>query len=345
MSENPKLTASSFMISVDGQTINQAQAKGLEMLVIEDHVDMVDMLTARIGGGEGQPKWSYSIGQKIKAKAGKGDDYLFQGEIIAVEPSWTGEGYPTMTIRAMDEAHRLARGRKTRTFLNKKDSDIASEVGAECGLSVTTDPTTEVHPYTLQRNESNLTFLKRLAARNNFQLTVDPGKLVFQKASTSGQAVTIDYGKSVRSLRFNFNSSEQVNKVVVRGWDPKQKKEIIGTASAGDIASIGGGSTGASQSSSKFGDATAYITDVPVTSQSMANELAKAEINRLARQFCQGTCTVEGNDKIKAGAVIQFNGLPGQYNGKYYVISSRHIVNAHNGYVTEFTFCSNTFGG
>ena len=47
-----------------------------------------------------------------------------------------------------------------------KDSDVVSEVGAESQLGVEVDATTETHKYILQRNESNLGFLKRLAAPN-----------------------------------------------------------------------------------------------------------------------------------------------------------------------------------
>ena len=337
-------SATSYHVTIGGKTFKQDEVDGLEQLVLEDHVDMVEHLSVRIAGNEGQPTWDAHIGDAVEAKLGEGAVVIFKGEVVAVEPSWSVDGLMTLNIRALDNAHRLSRGRKTRFFENKKDSDVASTVGAESGLSVEVDPTEETHPYILQRNESNLAFLKRLAARNNFQVAVDEGKLIFKKAAFSSSPTKIEMGKSLRSLRMGFNSMEQVEKVVVRGWDIREKKEIVGQASTGDIESIGGGQVGASVSSGKFGGHTAYITDVPVGSQAQANAVAKAEMNRLARQFAKGSCTVDGNDGLRAGTVVEFAGLNTNHNGKFYVISSRHIISPSTGYLTEITFCSNTFG-
>jgi phage protein D len=302
------------------------------------------MLTIRFQGSESSPEFKAEIGDKITVKMGEGTRVLFKGEITAIEPSWSVDGLVTQTVRALDNAHRLARGRKTRYFNQKKDSDVAQTVGSESELSVSADPTTETHDYILQRNESNLAFLKRLAARNNFQVTVDEGTLYFKKASFSGSPTTITMGTNLRSLRMNFNSQDQATKVIVRGWDIRTKQEIVGTATHSDVESIGSGEVGASLSNSKFGEQIAYITDVPIASQSMANDLAKAEMNRLARQFARGTCIVDGNDKLYAGGVVEFSGLQVPHNGKYYIISTRHVITPQTGYTTELVFCGNTLG-
>lgn len=337
-------STTSYQVTIGGRTLKQPEKDGLESMVIEDHVDMVESATFRLGGSEKQPEWDVKIGDPVEVKMGEGSVVLFKGEVIAVEPSWGADGLATYSIRALDNAHRLSRGRKTRFFEKKKDSEIAQTVGSESKLSVEVDETQETHDYTLQRNESNLTFLKRLAARNNFQVTVDEGKLIFKKAATSGGGNALEMGKNIRSVRMSFNSMEQVKEVVVRGWDIREKKEIVGKASTGDIETIGGGEVGATSSAGKFGDSTAYITDVPVASQAQANEVAKAELNRLARQFAKGSCTVEGNDKLRAGQVVDFKGLSKQHNGKYYIISTRHMISANSGYITEVTFCSNSYG-
>lgn len=348
-------SATSYQVTIGGTSFKQPTKDGLESLILEDHVDMVASMTVRVGGSEHQPKWNFEIGQAVEAKLGAGAVLLFKGEVVSMEPSWTVEGLVTQSLRCYDNTHRLGRGRKTRWFEKKKDSDVATTVGQECGLEVQVDPTEETHEYTLQRNESNYTFLKRLAARNNFQLAVDEGKLIFKKATTSSSPTKINAGAqsstgsgapqpAVRSLKLSFNTMEQVTEVITRGWDIREKKEIVGRATTGDIETIGSGQAGAQLASSKFGNHTAYITDVPLTTQSQANILAKAEMNRLARQFGRGSCTVDGNDALRAGSVVEFEGLNGPYNGSYYIISSRHIISPTSGYLTEITFCSNTLG-
>ena len=343
MSTRASSSAVGYKLTIGGTSMSQDKNDGVQQIIFEDHIDMVGMLTARIGGGEGQPKWNFKIGDEVKLKLGSGSKEIFAREVISVEPGFEVGGISSITVRALDKLHRLGRGRKTRFWEEMKDSDVASEVGAESGLGVECDPTEKMHPYILQRNETNVAFLKRLAARNNFTLRVEDNKLLFKKASFRSREVEIAMGGNLRSLRMAFNSSDMVQKVVVRGWDPSKKEEIVGVASASDVVPMGDGELGA-EAAGKFGESTAYITDVPVASQQQAQEIALSEMERLARQFCRGSGSVEGDDSLRAGAMVTLSGMPEMAGGKFFVIASRHVISLRAGYSTEFTFCSNTFG-
>jgi uncharacterized protein len=337
-------TAPSFEITVGGTVLSHDQTQGVQSLVIEDHVDMVSMLTLELGGAEGQPAWAtYEIGKEIKAKIGGNTSFIFKGDITALEPSWGGAGGTRIVIRALDPLHRLARGRQSKVFEEVKDSDVVSQVASDAGLSVQTDATSEKHKYILQRNESNLVFLKRLAARNNFHLRLDRDSLVFKKNEFAGEEIELTLGQNVESLRISANTADLADKVVVLGWDPGAKAKVDGTASS--VNAVGGGTTGIALANSKFGGHTAFVTDVPVTTSSLAQDIATAELERIARQFIRGTGTIGGDDRVRAGACIKLTGFGAIWDGKYLVMASRHVVGAGSAYKTEFTFCSNSFGG
>jgi phage protein D len=343
MSANTHSSAVAYKLTIGGTVMTQSKNDGVIQIIFEDHIDMVGMLTVRFGGGESQPKWAFSVGDEVKLKLGSGHKEIFAGEIISLEPGFEVAGISSMTIRALDKMHRLGRGRKTRYWEEKKDSDVATVVGQECGLSVSADTTPEVHGYILQRNESNIAFIKRLAARNNHVVRVNDGKLDFKKASFNSQSLQVGMGKNLKSLKLSFNTTDLVQEVIVRGWDTKAKKEIVGKASSGDVTKIGGGALGADLAG-KFGSSKAYITDVPVATQGQANAVAKAEMERLARQFCKGSCTVSGDDKALAGTALVLSGLPTGQNGKFFIIASRHVISKGTGYTTEMQICSNTLG-
>lgn len=336
-------SAPGFEASVGGMTFKQVEPNGVHSILVEDHVDMSSICVVTLGTSEQNPAWNFSIGDPVLVKMRNEEPFLFKGEVTAIEHSFQIRGASTLTLRCVDNTHRLGRGRKTRFWNDVTDSDVAQEVASESGLSVEADPTDETHSYILQRNESNIAFLKRLAARNNFQVRVEQGTLFFKKPSFSGASKTISMGENLISMNTSFNSGQQVQEVVVRGWDIKEKKEIVGRASAGDVAPIGGGEIGA-QKSNVFGESTAYISDVPVQSQAMADTIAKAEMERLARQFCRGKCNIRGDNNVRAGVVVDFSGFSQGLNGSYYVVGSRHLINPKTGYSTEFSFCSNTFG-
>lgn len=343
-SSAPTSTAPGFEVTIGGQTFTQAEGTGVQQLVIEDHVDMLNMLTLRMGGNEGQPSWgNFEIGQEVTAKVGAGREEFFVGQVISVEPSYQVEGTSSINIRAMDNMHKLGRGRQTRFFEDMKDSDVVTQVAGEVGLEVRAEGTEETHPYILQRNESNIAFLKRLAARNNFMLSVEQGTVIFEKAQFGGSVYTIGMDDNLKSFRTSYNTTDMVQKVVVRAWDIMTKEAIVGQAGTGDIDKIGGGQLGADLAS-QFGENTAYITDVPVSTQSAADMLAKVEINRIARQFCRGSASIQGNEQVRAGRMVKFEGLQQGVNGEYFVIASRHVISQAAGYITEFSICSTSRG-
>lgn len=344
MSNNTETqTATSFTLTLGGTDMTQANNTGLDTLIFEDHVDMVSMVTVRLSqiGEEGD--MPCAIGDELKLTMGTSGTEVFQGEIVGMEPAFSGKGGASLTIRALDKVHRLGRGRKTRVFEDMKDSDVVSSVGGDAGLSVDADTTDETLPYILQRNESDIAFLKRLAARNNFILRIADGKLAFKKPQFEGSGYAVKMGENLKDFRVNYNTASLVQNVVVRGWDPEAKEEIVGEATAGDVDQIGGGTLGV-DTASAFGDSTAYVTDVPVSSQSGADAVAKAEMNRIARQFARGTATIAGNETVRAGTMVTFSGIKAAVNGTCFVIGTRHTISAGTGYTIELTFCSTSEG-
>ena len=338
-------SASGFEVNLGGQRFYQANEEGgVQLVVVEDHVDMVDMCTLRMGGMEDQPSWDWKIGQDVDAKVGKGSDAIFSGQITSLDPGYQVEGISTMNIRALDKMHILGRGRATRFFEEMSDGDIVKKVAGEAGVPCGDCEAGSTGKYTMQRNESNVAFLKRLAARNNFVLRMDHGKLTFKKANFGGGGFTLKMGENLRSLRLSYNSVDQVQKVVCRGWDVMKKEAIVGEATTGDVQKIGGGQLGADVAA-QFGKSTAYITDVPILSQDAAKAVAKAEMNRLARQFCRGSATIQGAEQVRAGTTVTIEGLQQGVNGEVFVVSSRHIISNRTGYSTEFSFCATSLGG
>ena len=336
-------SAPAYEVTIGGRHFLQNEQDGMQRVEVQDHVDMVTMLVCELGGTETQPEWNFSIGDPVEAKLGKGGAPIFKGEITALEPGYQASGGTTITVRALDHMHRLGRGRKTRFWEQRTDSQVVQEVGAECGLEVDVDTTLAVRGYILQRNESNVAFLKRLAARNQRILRVDGDLLVFRKPTFEGQGVSVKMGESLRSVRFAYNSVDQVQKVVVRGWNPGMKIEVQGTATSADLVPIGGGELGVDLAAC-FGESVAYVTDIPVQTQIVAKALATVEMERLARQFCRGSASIQGDDAVRAGTMVEFSGLNEGQNGKYFIIATRHIVSSRTGYTTELTFCSNTMG-
>src|SRR6266508_1826676 len=159
----------------------------------------------------------------VAAKAGHGEKPLFDGEIVEIEPDF-GPSTQRLVVRAFDRLHRLNRGRYVRSFLNVTDGDLVSKIAQEVGLKTEVGPTSQVHPYVFQANETNLAFLQRRAASLGYLLFVQGKTLHCAAPLSNGQTIELKWGETLSDFRPRLTTIGQLNDVTVRGWDPANRR-------------------------------------------------------------------------------------------------------------------------
>lgn len=339
MTAVPQNKAYRFRLTLGGRQFSQAEQGGLEYMIVEDHVDLVGVARFCLNLDHGA--WSsIEIGSDVEVTVGDSERKLFVGVVTGMRHAFK-QGRETMTVMAMDPTIKAAASRQTYTYEDMTDADIARQVIGRAGMTVgTVDDTEGTNDYVIQRNESDLEFLKRLAARNGMQLKVTEGKVDFLKAQTGGSSIEIPTER-IEDLDYQMSATQVPPGMTFHGWDYVNVEKVEGSAGSGDIQAIGSGRN-AVDAAAKIWKDKAYVTEVGAHAQGGAKEMAVAELNRAARNFLKGTARVEGNSDIFAGAQIKFSGRPTGFNPEVYVVSSRHVFEFKRGYVTEFTFCSNT---
>lgn len=337
-----------YKVEINGSEVTQGATQGLESLTIEDHVDMIGVaeFTFSAGGG-GLKVDQFQAGQEIKAKVGSGSvgsasrEYAFVGIITGLRHSYM-QSRETVTVLAMDPLCKLAASRFTKVYEEMKDSDIVQAVLDEAGLEAgNIEATSEEHPYTLQRNESHFVFLRRLAARNGYLLQSNDGKIDFAKAQFGGNPTTFERGQLV-SLDYSMTDRNIPTKVTAYGWDYLKKEIVEGSASSGDIETIGSGSN-AVEKTGQVWQQESFLSDVLVSTQSGAKELATSHLKQLAMGFMRGRAIIQGSANVHAGSLVKFAGPMTKYQPEGYVISARTRVYVGSGETTEVVFCSNTY--
>ena len=334
-----------------GGTTFEASKHGMQVsaIVVDLESDKIDSCTIELADAADVDILSggaFAIGDTIQVDLGSSDggtESVFLGEVVALEPRWP-EGAPaSLVVRGLDRLHRLKRGTGVRYWEDSKDSDVVSEIASECGLSADCDSTSVTHKYILQNNVGNGEFIKALARRNGYSVSIDDSKLLFKKpAAGGGSAIELTYEMDLLDCRMRLNAIGQVSEVIVRGWDWVAKKEITGKGTTGDVSKGKGNNLGADLAKDAFGEATAYVTNFPVPDQGAANDLAKALISARAGQFLQGSGRAMGNPALLPGASVDLK-LLGDYSGEYGVHAARHVIGP-KGYMVDFEFSSNTDG-
>lgn len=328
-----------FEVTAGGQTLSQEKSKGLEYLFVEDHADMIGVCHATFAL-KGEMEWStFKVGDDFQVKVGGSDYIVFKGVITELRHSWTN-GHEGLTLVALDPLCKLASSRRTKTWNDMTDSSIAEEVITNAGCEVgTVDATQGTNKYVLQRNESDLYFIKRLAARNGYVVTCTEGKIDFKKTQFSEQAVEVS-GSQLISIDYGMSTMNVPQEVTVIGWDYVTKQRVEGTATSGDVEAIGALQNSVSAAGQIWADPS-YISDVQVSSQEGAKQMAISELNRLARNFLRGRAVIQGNGQVHHGVKVKFSGHRKGFNVEGYVVSARHVMDP-NGFHTELHFCANT---
>jgi phage protein D len=324
----------------------KAKTSVLAVEVSED-IDALGMFTLELNNWDLENQkvlWSddaqFELGNKVEIEFGYGNqtDAVMVGEITGLEPEFSAGESPRLIVRGHDFSHRLMRGTKTRTFTAMRDSDIVAQVASTAKLSVRASPTPEPVEYVLQRNQTDLAFIRDRASRIGYEIFVEGTTLVFRPLTPRGEAVLTLKGTDLLEFSPRLSTLGQVDEVEVRGWDARQKEHtVVGKASKSDVMAMGA-TSGISATAQEFGTTrTTYaVIDQAVATPQEAKTIAEGQINRMALGYITGEGACEGNTALRVGRPITIEGLGKRFSGNYYVTATNHRYAVGEGYRTEF---------
>ncbi len=339
----PKVTHVS--IKVAGSNLNEATMDKLlevevdttlytpSMFLLRFHDDALDMVDSS----------TFDLGKEVIIEFPDANDTyvpVIKGEITSIEPEYTSSWTSVYAVRGYDYSHRLTRDVKSETFLQVSASDIVTRVvqAASAGkLQAQVQSSSQIYEYFIRSNETALELIHRLARRIGYEVVIAGTTLHFRKPQLSSTTITLEWGKTLRSFQPRLSGTGQVSEVTVRGWDMKQKREIVGQAtSSATHPSTGYGKSGM-QASSTFGTAKMLEVNTPVANQSEADALALSILNTINSGFLEAEGTCFGSPNIVAGTKLTLSNLGTKFNGTYVVTAAAHRYSPEGGYDTSFT--------
>jgi hypothetical protein len=296
---------------------------------------------------------------------------VFVGEITGVTPSFPSGGIPTVTLVAHDFLQRLAIGSRDRAFalslpcIGKfplPDPLIAELVGFTnllvptvdligSALSFLTllvtyalDPLEAKKSIRIQQGQSDFDFLAAMAKENGWEMFIDhtknpPGyRLRFLFLTKDEPSVMLRYGQSLTEFTPRLTTVGQVAGIAARIWVAAIKTEFVIVLSwdydraAFDLQIFPGlGDLDALLGSDKAKGVLRVDAVGPATvPKKLLGELLPRLNNRLT-----GSGGTVGNPAIKAGRVIQLDGVGEQFGGLYRITSATHTIDS-GGYRTSF---------
>ncbi len=332
-----------FFIKVGGSDLAADLMNDLLEVIVSIDLDQPDMCTLTLH--DEKLKWTdegpFTLGKDLVISAmpeeGGSSQTIFDGEIIGIEPDFGAGTQATLTVRGFNRMHRLNRGKHSKTFSQMTDSDIVTKIAQDAGFRVQVDATTEVYSHVYQHNQTDREFLMVRAARIGYVAYVQGKTLFFRKFSNlinESDPIELVWGQPEKGLRKftpRLTVSEQVEEVIVKGWNPKTKEVMIGHASDPQAQQ-----SDAKSVSDEFAGAKHVDVDVPIFSQAEADTMAKAKLAELAMNFITGDGECSGQPKLRPGMRVKLSDLGQRFSGVYNVTSVTHSYRAHSAYITTF---------
>lgn len=346
-------TTASFLVEFDGTKLPDDIAGLLISAYVDCSLRLPDsfMLRFRDPNRIVISKSGVKIGTKVKITVASTEtqtpETLISAEVTSLEAEIGTPGSFTV-IRGYDPAHRLFRGRHTKSYTQTTASDAVTQVAQRADLPQgEIKSSSTVFDHLGQFAQTDWEFLDSIAKRIGYELTVRDNKLDFRPREPAQTAPTDDsqdtnplvlrLGADLLRFRSVITAAEQVANVEVRGWDVAQKRKIVSAAPAG-TKSVELPTMKPADMAKAFGDPEYVSSDVAYRTQSEADTAAAALAEEIGSSFAEIDAVARGNPKLRANVGITIENAGAPFDGKYTITAARHRYDtASGGYTTAFS--------
>jgi len=351
-----KAGAVSIQLNLDGTQVPEDHVVSFS---VERDIYQPDMAMIVVYNSDHSYTNNVKVGSSVELKISEDKTTIFKGEVVGLEPSYTGGQVARVMIRAMNKMHRLTRKKKSLTFADKTDQQILTQVVQDAGLTLEWKHEKSItYKHVYQHNQTSMEFLLTRAARMGCHVWCVDTKLNVKQpdlANDSGIELKISQsvgdGQQLRSFSPRVSSAPINKKVTVKGWNPETKELITGEYQS---TSSPLGSNHAVTASGDHGTEDTFTVDHPIWSKEEADALAKAKFTDKSLNFVTGEAEAVGDPKFELGTTIKLTINPKDsadtFNGKYYIMGLTHRYSGggkdrSGGYVTHLRVARDALGG
>ncbi|HPA81451.1 MAG TPA: contractile injection system protein, VgrG/Pvc8 family [Thermoanaerobaculales bacterium] len=259
------------------------------------------------------------------------------------------KGFQTLTIEGQATSVLMNREAKTRSWSNKSRSDVVKEIAAEYGYEgefLDVEDTGEILDTINQSAETDARFLRRLAAREEFEYFVDDTGFHWRsrdQASAPKHVLTwfSDPGRGdIISVSVESDLQRRTGRVEVRGRNPLTKTTVesaatsatVERATLSDVLEVVDPETGATSLQER--NATRSVHPTSASTPAAAERESAARFRRAERETVKLALQVVGDPTLRAKQVVEVRGISSLLSGKYYVTEAKHVISS-SGYVVD----------
>lgn len=344
-----------FSIEIEGNKVADAFYADLLDLEVELDDELAAQFRLRLAIDRNKAgHWSHiddgllCVWHNVKIMAGfKGSiEDLIDGYITHVRPAFSDAASCTLEVWGLDRSVLLDRQDKLKAWPNKKDSDIAAAIFGDPAykLSAQVEDTNLIHDEkisTILQRETDMQFLRRLAARNGFECYVE-GKTGYfrplQLGATSQPVLALNFGPdetNTESFSIEVNALVPANMAM---WQiDRTDKSLLDVSVQSSGQKILGQTDATLLPSGGIDPGLAIVARAVATGRSEMEALCQGLYHQ-AEWFVTGEGEVNANcygHVLKPRLPVTIKGIGETYSGIYYVAHVTHRF-GKGGYTQHF---------
>lgn len=271
--------------------------------------------------------WLPQKGDQVALRLGyQGEGLMEAGEFQVDEVEYNGPP-DTVTIKGLAAGVKASlRTKRSAAYEKQTLKKIASAIAKRHGLTMRGKVPAITLARSTQHKETDLAYLKRLADTFGFVFSIKGTDLVWHDQDTLDQASSVIQIKR-KGLEGRYTlrtkSSRVYRACTVTYFSTKQKREISHTFKAKGIGT---------------GDVLRLVQRAE--SKAQAERMATAALRRSNGRQTEGSLTLRGNIKFRAGYNLDLQGW-GDLDGQYQILKAVHRIERGAGYSSDVEFSMN----
>lgn len=284
---------------------------------------------AALGSFEISNKEDFLPGREIEIKLGFDSDNkkAFKGIITKQQVKVKENGNTQLQIECKDAAMRMTLGRKSKYYLDQKDSEVMdSIISAYADLKSDVEATTLKHKELIQHHLSDWDFIALRAEANGQLLFVNDAELKIESPKTDPDPVLqVTYGSSIMEFEAEMDLRSQWSKVEAHSWDYKNQGLFTAEVDeASGFTQLGNVNSSDLASANKLEKFLLHHSGNLLEQELKAWAEGAMLRSRLAK--IRGRARFTGFAEIKPGDMVKIAGVGDRFNGKAFVTAVRQEV-------------------
>lgn len=277
-------------------------------------------------------------GTEVEIALGYGNrhDTVFKGLVVRFGLTITGDNDARLVLECRDAAAAMTIGRRSAHYIDQLDSDIASTLIGNAGLTADVEATTVTHRELVQHHCSDWDFMLARAEVNGRLVNVIDGTVKVKAPETAAAPVLeLVYGRDIIAFQADIDARLQRGSIGARGWDASTQAMVEASAEPVNLGLQG--NLDASTLAAALGPESVLLQAGGQTDSEALTAWAQACQQRAGLARVRGRVSFQGSALALPGTVVSIKGVGARFEGSAWLGAVTHRV-ADGDWLTEAEF-------